>query len=89
MALEFVDEVPASTVGRGRGSRIYTPEVIEALKDHPGKWAKVPGATPGNAAAFKRSHDGFDYKSVNTGKTKKNAKGEAVAVYDVYLTFNP
>lgn len=92
MALEFVDSLPAGATGSR--SRIYTEEVIEALKDNPNKWAKIPGATQGNAAAFKKKMNGgsdgpFKYRAVNTGKTEKNSKGKEQTVYDIYFTYQP
>lgn len=93
--LKFVEEVPTAKRGGGAtGSRTMTTEVVEGLKEQPGRWAQLEGVqSPQTVAKFVADNGGTDgpweYKSRNTGKTRKTNKGTDVAVYDVYVRYNP
>lgn len=59
MDLTFVDDLPPITHRDGKRQK-----VVEALKNEPGRWARIPGTfSAAYAATFKR-----DYPGVETAK---------------------
>ncbi|WP_162237344.1 hypothetical protein, partial [Aeromicrobium sp. Leaf272] len=70
-----------------------------ALRENPGKWAKIEGATGQGAAAFvnrmKKINETFEYQAVDTGKPtgkeRKSPQGGGTympTVKDVYVRYN-
>lgn len=93
MALKFEDIKPKSTRA-GRGPSIMTEEVVQELKDNPGKWGLVAenSTSAQSVAQWVNKPDNkkaFEYTSVATGKKKKNTKGKEVNTYNVYVCFKP
>lgn len=97
--LKFVDEVPASKVPSKSTNKVFTDEVIDALRENPGKWALIPDASAQGAAAFvKRMKDvgeTFEYSNVDTGKPsgkkrKAPRTGEEYepTIKDIYVRYN-
>lgn len=74
MALKFVNELPQDAAPKANTNKVFTDDVIEELQANKGKWALIPDATPQGAAAFIRRNDGFEYKSVDTGKESKTQR---------------
>lgn len=99
MAIKFVDELPKGAKTGGNSNKVFTDEVIDALRENAGKWGKIDGASAQGAAAFvKRMKDNFnqsfEYQSVDTGKptgTKRKAPrtGEEYmpTIKDVYVKY--
>jgi len=97
--LTFVDELPKGAVAKSNTNKVFTDEVIEALRENPGKWAKIPDATPQGAAAFVKrmgetEPNKWEYNSVDTGKPsgkkrKAPRTGEEYepTIKDVYVKY--
>lgn len=96
MAYEFVDDLPAGVI-KPKAHSVFTPDLVDALKSNPGRWAKVEEATAQGAAAWIRNiGDGFEYRSVDTGKPegkpRKSPKGNGTyqpTKKDVYVRYQP
>lgn len=99
--LKFVEELPAGVnAPASKPETVFTDEVVEELKDNPGKWAHIPDVTPQSAAAWLKRINGVDsdkkanpgpfhYRSVSTGKTYKTKAGSDRALSDVYVSYKP
>lgn len=76
--IEFVDELPKGAVTSANKNKVFTDDVIEALRENPGKWGKIEGATGQGAAAFvermKKVGETVEYQSVDTGKPTGKAR---------------
>ena len=58
------EEPPAP--GGGRIPKYFTPEVMEALRANPGKWARIPGVMPPTSAQDARKK-GLEVRQVTAG----------------------
>lgn len=85
--IRWEDPVPVSGGRRGRVSKIFPPELQEALKSNPGKWAVVvPEANSSaisNAQSWARRREGFKVTSRTIhDKTTTETPYRVYAMYD-------
>lgn len=65
------EEPPAR--GGGRTPKYFTPEVMEALRANPGKWARIPGLVTTTSAQSARKK-GLEVRQVSAGSPKGATK---------------
>lgn len=84
MRVEWVDEVPPTNTNFNNP----TPEriaLIEALKSHRGKWAKIANANPQIAQSARSGTSGFTPRGAFEGRARRTSKDQKSA--DVYLRY--
>lgn len=99
MSFEFVDELPAGA-RKPKVNKVFTEDLVDALRENPGRWALVKGATAQGAAAWvkemRKTEPGYEYQTVDTGKPngepRRTPRGEGTyqpTLREVYVRYNP
>lgn len=85
---DFVWETPPppASGGRGRASKLFTQDVQEALKAHPGKWMvllpEASASNVSNAQSWAKRRQGYKVQS-------RTVNPDSVKPYKLYACFSP